>query len=124
MTTPTTSETAQRMKSSREAKLADMRGGVITYAASPQPEIDGGDRARPSGHPDRDRDRAEQRRVDDLVAEAEERLGDEHADGADREAERHSRDDAADVRPEVADGRPLGGLDRIHSHSLHARSAV
>ena len=33
------SEVAQRTKSSREAKLSDMRGGVIAYAASAQPEM-------------------------------------------------------------------------------------
>ena len=38
MSTPTAREVAQRTKSSREAKLADMRGGVIAYAASAQPE--------------------------------------------------------------------------------------
>ena len=38
MSTPTAREVAQRTKSSREEKLADMRGGVIAYAASAQPE--------------------------------------------------------------------------------------
>ena len=85
---------------------------------------DGGDDAGPPGHPHRDGDRAEERRVDDLVAEAVERFGDEHPDGADREAECHGRDDATDVRAEIADRRPLSGFERLHRSQLACEEPV
>ncbi len=93
---------------------------MIAYANERPTGDEGGDHTRPSRHPHGDRDGGEEWRVENLVGEAVERFRDEHADGADREAESERRDHAPHVRPEVGDGRPLGGVERFHAHSLHA----
>ena len=84
----------------------------------------GGDDAGLPGHPHRHGDRAEERRVDDLVAETFERFGDEHADGADREAERDGCDDATDVRAEIADRRLLSAFESAPSSQLACEEPV